>query len=58
MHLMEALAATRAGLAKVAAARQDFDLSSEIQMPGNTATLLSDTERELKDFERGIERLV
>jgi tetratricopeptide (TPR) repeat protein len=58
IHLMRALEATTTGLAKVAAAQQDFDRSTEIQMPGNTTILIKDTERELKDWEREIERLM
>jgi tetratricopeptide (TPR) repeat protein len=58
VHLIQALEATRAGLASVAANRQRPDLSNEIQLPGNNAALASDTECELNDLERAIARLL
>jgi len=58
VHLMQALEAARGGLASVAANRQQPDLSNEIQLPGNEATLAADTELELQDLERAIEGLV
>jgi hypothetical protein len=57
VHLLQALQAAKAGLATVAETKEHPDLRPEIQLPGNTATLLSDTERELKDLECAIERL-
>src|SRR5439155_17408656 len=58
VHLLQALEAARMGLAKVAGAQQHADLSTEIELPGNTASLIGDTERDLRDLERGIEGLV
>jgi tetratricopeptide (TPR) repeat protein len=58
VHLMQALAAARAGLASVAGSRRHPDFSAEIQLPGNDASMATDTERELKDLERAIEKLL
>jgi tetratricopeptide (TPR) repeat protein len=58
VHLLQALQAAKAGLATIATSQQHPDLSSEIQLPSHTSTLISDTERELKDLERAIERLI
>jgi len=56
-QLLQALQAAKAGL--VTLARQNgSDPSSEIRLPGNAATLISDAERELKDLQDGIKRLV
>jgi tetratricopeptide (TPR) repeat protein len=57
-RLLQALQAAKAGLAAVAASQQDPDLSTEIPLPGNTATLMSDTERELKYLQHALEKLV
>jgi hypothetical protein len=58
IHLARALEAAKSGLAKVAAARINFDLSTEVQLPGNTAAMLSDSEGELTRLERDIEKLI
>ena len=56
-HLLQALEAGKAGLATLA--RQNgSDPSSEIWLPGNAATPISDAERELKDLQDGIKRLI
>jgi hypothetical protein len=56
-HLLQALEAAKAGV--VALSRQNWsDPSSEIRLPGNAATPISDAERELKDLQDGIKRLV
>jgi tetratricopeptide (TPR) repeat protein len=56
-QLLQALQAAKAGL--VTLARQNgSDPSSEIRLPGNAATPISDAERELKDLQDGIKRLV
>jgi tetratricopeptide (TPR) repeat protein len=57
-RLLQALQAAKAGLITVAAERREPDLSTEIELPGNTATLMSDTERELKDLQHALERLI
>jgi len=56
-QLLQALQATKAGLAALAG-RKWSDFSSEIRLPGNAATPISDAERELKDLQDGIKRLV
>jgi hypothetical protein len=56
-QLLHALQAAKAGLATLA--RQTWsDPSSEIRLPGNAATPISDTERELEDLQDGIKRLI
>jgi tetratricopeptide (TPR) repeat protein len=56
-QLLQALQAAKVGL--VTLARQNgSDPSSEIRLPGNAATPISDAERELKDLQDGIKRLV
>ena len=56
-HLLQALEAAKAGLAALAGQKWS-DLSSEIRLPGNAATPISDAERELKDLQDGIKRLI
>ncbi len=58
VHLLQALQAAKAGLAKVAAARADLDLNTEVQLPKNRATLLNDTERDLRKLQSAIEKLL
>jgi hypothetical protein len=56
-QLLRTLQVAKAGL--VTLARQNgSDPSSEIRLPGNAATPISDAERELKDLQDGIKRLV
>ena len=56
-QLLQALQAAKAGL--VTLARQNgSDPSSEIRLPGNAATPISDAERELEDLQDAIKRLI
>jgi hypothetical protein len=56
-HLLQALEAAKAGLTALAGQKWS-DPSSEIRLPGNAATPISDAERELEDLQDGIKRLV
>jgi hypothetical protein len=56
-HLLQALEAAKAALVTLAGQKWS-DLGSEIRLPGNAATPISDTERELEDLQDGITRLI
>jgi hypothetical protein len=56
-QLLQALQAAKTGLAALAR-KNGSDPSSEIRLPGNAATPISDAERELKDLQDGIKRLI
>jgi hypothetical protein len=58
VHLMQALKAAKDGLASVEATRHEPDLSTEIQLPHNTAAMMDDAQRELESLQRGIEILL
>jgi len=53
-RLLQALQAAKSGLATIAEAKLKDDLSIQIELPGNTAALYEQTERELKNLEGGI----
>ena len=57
-RLVQALEAAKVGLATIAEAKDDADLSIEPPLSNNTSALMSDTDRELKDWVRAIERLI
>ena len=56
-HMLQALEAAKAGLTALAGQKWP-DLGSEIRLQGNAATPISDAERELKDLQDGIKRLM
>jgi hypothetical protein len=58
IRLLQALEATRAGLATVAASQKYSDLTMQVQLPGNTASLIGDTERELNSLKDTIDKLL
>src|SRR4029077_288178 len=55
-HLLQALEAAKAGLATFAGQKWSA-LGSEIRLPGNGETIISDAERELEGLQDGIKRL-
>ena len=57
-RLVQALEAAKVGLATIAEAKDDANLSIEPPLSNNTSALMSDTDRELKDWVRAIERLI
>ena len=57
-RLVQALEAAKVGLATIAEAKDDADLSIEPPLSNNSSALMSDTDRELKDWVRAIERLI
>lgn len=57
-RLLQALQASRAGLEALDEAAQKVDFSTELRLPGNRSTLITDAETELKELESAIERLV
>lgn len=58
IHLLQALHATRTGLKMVAGNQRHPDLTTEIQLPGNEASMAAETESELKELQHAIQRLV
>jgi hypothetical protein len=58
VHLHRALQTAKEGLTRLAVDQLQVDLGSEVQSPGNTASLLNDAERELRELNEAIQRLV
>ena len=58
IHLARALEAAKDGLTKVAADRIDLEIGNEVPLPGNRAEVLDQTERELKELEGAIDKIM